>query len=132
MTLSGTFTFRGPREIVWELLQDPDVLVTVMPGAERLESFVAPDNLPSPTCAPLRDDAPRVILFTSGTTGEPKAAILRHANLTSYVISTVDFMGSEEGEAALVSVPPYHIAGISALLTGCYSGRRIVHWSATS
>jgi acyl-CoA synthetase (AMP-forming)/AMP-acid ligase II len=71
-----------------------------------------------------------VLLFTSGTTGEPKAAILRHRNLTSYVISTVEFLGSEEGEAALVSVPPYHIAGISAVLTGVYSGRRIVHLDA--
>jgi fatty-acyl-CoA synthase len=71
-----------------------------------------------------------VLLFTSGTTGEPKAAILRHRNLTSYVISTVEFAGSEEGEAALVSVPPYHIAGISAILTGVYSGRRIVHIEA--
>jgi acyl-CoA synthetase (AMP-forming)/AMP-acid ligase II len=71
-----------------------------------------------------------VLLFTSGTTGEPKAAILRHRNLTSYVISTVEFLGSEDGEAALVSVPPYHIAGISAILTGTYSGRRIVHLDA--
>jgi fatty-acyl-CoA synthase len=73
-----------------------------------------------------------VLLFTSGTTGEPKAAILRHRNLTSYVISTVDFLGAEEGEAALVSVPPYHIAGISAILTGAYSGRRIVYLDAFS
>jgi acyl-CoA synthetase (AMP-forming)/AMP-acid ligase II len=71
-----------------------------------------------------------VLLFTSGTTGEPKAAILRHRNLTSYVISTVEFLASEEDEAALVSVPPYHIAGISAILTGVYSGRRIVHLDA--
>jgi acyl-CoA synthetase (AMP-forming)/AMP-acid ligase II len=71
-----------------------------------------------------------VLLFTSGTTGEPKAAILRHANLTSYVISTVEFLGAEADEAALVSVPPYHIAGISAVLTGVYGGRRIVHLEA--
>ena len=71
-----------------------------------------------------------VLLFTSGTTGEPKAAILRHRNLTSYVTSTVEFLGSEEDEAALVSVPPYHIAGISAVLTGVYGGRRIVHLEA--
>ncbi|RAK66295.1 class I adenylate-forming enzyme family protein [Phenylobacterium kunshanense] len=71
-----------------------------------------------------------VLLFTSGTTGEPKAAVLRHANLASYVISTVEFMGAEEGEAALVSVPPYHIAGVSAVLTGIYGGRRIVHLEA--
>ncbi|MCK9541423.1 MAG: acyl--CoA ligase [Novosphingobium sp.] len=68
-----------------------------------------------------------VLLFTSGTTGDPKAAVLRHGNLTSYVISTVEFMAAGEDECALVSVPPYHIAGISAVLTGTYSGRRIAY-----
>lgn len=67
-----------------------------------------------------------VVLFTSGTTSEPKAAILRHANLTSYVLSTIEFLGADESEATLVSVPPYHIAGISAVLTSIYSGRRVV------
>ncbi len=68
-----------------------------------------------------------VLLFTSGTTGEPKAAVLRHENLTSYVLNTVEFMSAGDGDTALVSVPPYHIAGISAILTGIYSGRRIVY-----
>ncbi|KPF91823.1 AMP-dependent synthetase [Novosphingobium sp. AAP83] len=71
-----------------------------------------------------------VLLFTSGTTGEPKAAVLRHANLTSYVMSTVEFMGADEDEAALISVPPYHIAGISAVLTSAYGGRRLVYLPA--
>lgn len=68
-----------------------------------------------------------VLLFTSGTTGEPKAAVLRHENLASYVMSTVEFLASGENEAALVSVPPYHIAGISAILTSVYGGRRIAY-----
>jgi acyl-CoA synthetase (AMP-forming)/AMP-acid ligase II len=68
-----------------------------------------------------------VLLFTSGTTGEPKAAVLRHRHLASYVIGTVEFMGSGDDEAALVSVPPYHVAGISAVLTSVYAGRRIVY-----
>ncbi len=71
-----------------------------------------------------------ILLFTSGTTGDPKAAILRHENLTSYVMNTVEFLGSDESEAALVSVPAYHIAGMSAVLTGVYSGRRIVYMPA--
>lgn len=71
-----------------------------------------------------------VLLFTSGTTGDPKAAVLRHANLTSYVMSTVEFLGAGDDEAALVSVPPYHIAGISAVLTAAYSGRRVVYLPA--
>ncbi|MGC6472081.1 MAG: class I adenylate-forming enzyme family protein [Parvibaculales bacterium] len=65
-------------------------------------------------------------LFTSGTTGEPKSAILRHDNLMSYILGTVEFMGAEEDEAALLSVPPYHIAGISAVLSATYLGRRMV------
>ena len=67
-----------------------------------------------------------VQLFTSGTTGAPKAAILRHEHLMSYILGGVEFMSADPEEAALVSVPPYHIAGISALLSGIYAGRRIV------
>jgi carbon monoxide dehydrogenase subunit G len=34
--VAGTFTFRGPRSVVWELLQDPDVLSKALPGTRRL------------------------------------------------------------------------------------------------
>ncbi len=70
------------------------------------------------------------MLFTSGTTGDPKAAILRHENLVSYVMGSVDLLGADADEAALISVPPYHIAAISAVLSSAYSGRRIVYLPA--
>ena len=41
-----------------------------------------------------------VQLFTSGTTGEPKAALLRHEHLVSYILGSVEFMGAGEDEAA--------------------------------
>jgi acyl-CoA synthetase (AMP-forming)/AMP-acid ligase II len=75
------------------------------------------------------DDPPEgvaVQLFTSGTTAAPKAALLRHANLLSYILGTVEFGSASPEEAALVSVPPYHIAGIAALLSSVYALRRIV------
>lgn len=68
-----------------------------------------------------------ILLYTSGTTGEPKAAVLRHKNLTAYILSTVEYAGAEEDQAAIVSVPPYHIAGVSSVLSSTYSGRRVVH-----
>jgi acyl-CoA synthetase (AMP-forming)/AMP-acid ligase II len=71
-------------------------------------------------------------LFTSGTTAAPKAAILRHSNLLGYIFGTVEFGTADEGDAALVVVPPYHIAGISALLSSIYSLRRIVMLPAFS
>ena len=75
-------------------------------------------------------DAIAVLLYTSGTTGEPKAAVLRHRNLAAYVVSTVEFGGADESQAAIVSVPPYHIAGVSAVLSSTYSGRRVVELEA--
>ncbi|MCK0508171.1 class I adenylate-forming enzyme family protein [Aromatoleum anaerobium] len=78
------------------------------------------------TEAPGTPSAVAVQLFTSGTTGAPKAAVLRHENLMSYILGTVDFAGAEESDATLVSVPPYHIAGISAVLSSTYACRRMV------
>ncbi|MSW57085.1 MAG: AMP-binding protein, partial [Actinobacteria bacterium] len=68
-----------------------------------------------------------IVLYTSGTSGTPKAALLRHRHLTAYVIGTVEFAGAEPEQAALVTVPPYHIAGLANLLSNMYSGRRIVY-----
>ena len=36
MIVDGEHTFPGPRETVWTLLQDPEVLAKAMPGARRL------------------------------------------------------------------------------------------------
>jgi len=76
---------------------------------------------------PADAESPAVLLYTSGTTSAPKAAVLRHQHLTSYVIGTVDFGGAELDEAVLVSVPPYHVAGLANLLSNLYAGRRIVY-----
>ncbi len=67
-----------------------------------------------------------VLLFTSGTTGAPKSAVLRHRHLVSYILSSVEFMGAGEDEATIVSVPPYHVAGVASMLSSIYSGRRII------
>jgi acyl-CoA synthetase (AMP-forming)/AMP-acid ligase II len=67
-----------------------------------------------------------ILLFTSGTTGPPKAAVLRHKHLVSYILGSVEFAAAAEDDAALVCVPPYHIAGMAAIVSSIYSGRRIV------
>ncbi|PPE71812.1 AMP-dependent synthetase [Solimonas fluminis] len=80
--------------------------------------------------APIAGEPPEagvaVQIFTSGTTAAPKAALLRHANLLSYILGTVDFGSAPEDDGALVCVPPYHIAGIAALLSSIYAMRRIL------
>lgn len=67
-----------------------------------------------------------VQLFTSGTTGTPKAALLRHENLFNYIVGTVEFGSAAGAETILVTMPPYHVAGIAAVLSATYACRRMV------
>ncbi len=91
-----------------------------------LEEGGAQDDEP----APQDQDAVAVVLYTSGTTAEPKAALLRHRHLLAYVFNTQEFGSAEPDAATLVAVPPYHVAGLMNLLTNLYSGRRIVYQPA--
>ena len=68
-----------------------------------------------------------IVLFTSGTTSQPKAVELSHNNLTSYVTGTVEFESAEATDAALICVPPYHIAGVGAAMSNLYAGRKMVY-----
>jgi acyl-CoA synthetase (AMP-forming)/AMP-acid ligase II len=83
-----------------------------------------PDLAPE---APTDDDVVAVLLYTSGTTAAPKAAVLRHRHLMAYLFGTVEFGAAGDDEAALVTVPPYHVAGVTNLVSNLYAGRRIVY-----
>lgn len=72
------------------------------------------------------DEDTAVLLFTSGTTADPKCVELRHAHLLAYILQTVDLGCAAETDATVVCVPPYHIAGLGAVLSNVYAGRRIV------
>ncbi len=81
---------------------------------EPVEEFADPDDV-------------AIVLFTSGTTSAPKAVELTHNNLTGYVTGTVEFGSADAEDAALVCVPPYHVAGVGAALSNLYAGRRTVY-----
>jgi acyl-CoA synthetase (AMP-forming)/AMP-acid ligase II len=93
------------------------------PGGPADPDAVAAD----PDAVAADPDSVAVLLYTSGTTAEPKAALLRHRHLLAYVLNTVEFASAGDGDATLVSVPPYHVAGLANLLTSLYAGRRIVY-----
>jgi acyl-CoA synthetase (AMP-forming)/AMP-acid ligase II len=97
-------------------------------GVVVLEEWLA--SLPAefePVEAPVDDDEVAIVLYTSGTTSEPKSALLRHRHLMAYLLGTVEFGGAGEDEAVLVSVPPYHVAGMANLLSNVFAGRRLVY-----
>lgn len=112
------------------LVTSADYVKLITPRADvQVVDRAAFLSLPATGEEPTPADDPRAVavqLFTSGTTGKPKAAILRHENLSSYIFGTVEFASADENDAIIVTVPPYHIAGISAVLSSTYACRRMV------
>jgi acyl-CoA synthetase (AMP-forming)/AMP-acid ligase II len=91
------------------------------------DEFITAARTAEPTAEFADPDAVAVVLFTSGTTSAPKAVELTHNNLTSYITGTVEFDSADPGDAALICVPPYHIAGLSAAMSNLYAGRKMVY-----
>jgi fatty-acyl-CoA synthase len=62
--------------------------------------------------------SPAQILYTSGTTGRPKAAVLTHRGLTNNARLAADAIGMKAGEAAVNPMPLFHVAGCGLMTLG--------------
>ena len=62
--------------------------------------------------------SPAQILYTSGTTGRPKAAVLTHRALTNNARLAAEAIGMRAGEALVNPMPLFHIAGGGMLTLG--------------
>ncbi len=56
------------------------------------------------------------MMFTSGTTGEPKGAIITHNNLLCAIDAYTQKLNLTAADSTILAVPIYHITGLSALL----------------
>jgi len=112
------------------VVAEGDAATTLAARGHRVvtaEDFVATARAGGAGDVPADGEGEAVLLYTSGTTAAPKAAVLRHRHLAAYVVETVEFAGAGPDEAVLVSVPPYHVAGLANLLSNLYAGRRVVY-----
>ena len=62
--------------------------------------------------------SPAQVLYTSGTTGRPKAAVLTHRGLTNNARLAAGAIGMRAAEAAVNPMPLFHIAGCGLLTLG--------------
>ena len=105
--------------------------IVLMAGSAQdttsLDEAPEPDLLrPLPPC-PARQNDPAVILYTSGTTSDPKGVVLTHGNLLAEKTAALEVMTVDERDSVLAILPLFHaLAQIANLLLPLTVGARVV------
>ncbi|UOE56673.1 fatty acid--CoA ligase family protein [Bacillus sp. CMF12] len=64
----------------------------------------------------LEEDETAVILYTSGTTGKPKGAMLTHKNLYSNAKDVSDYLHMNENDRVITTLPMFHVFCLTVAL----------------
>ncbi|CAM5658437.1 Fatty-acyl-CoA synthase OS=Streptomyces fumanus OX=67302 GN=GCM10018772_41010 PE=4 SV=1 [Streptomyces fumanus] len=104
---------------------DAPRLIPLGPAYEDLLTTATP----TPLDEPVTPDDPCMIMYTSGTTGRPKGAVLTHANITWNSVNVLVDTDLAGDEVTLVVAPLFHTAGLNmtCLPTLLKGGRAILH-----
>ncbi|HEU4758938.1 MAG TPA: long-chain-fatty-acid--CoA ligase [Dehalococcoidia bacterium] len=96
-------------------------------GVASYEELLAA-HAPEEVFTEIADEDPTIIIYTSGTTALPKGVVLTHLAMSIYVTNTVEPADptAESVDVLLVSVPFYHIAGATTVLSAVWGGRKMV------
>ncbi|KQT35319.1 hypothetical protein ASG29_04270 [Sphingomonas sp. Leaf412] len=95
-------------------------------GGVHWDDAPGADTPPGVTVAP--DDV-AMLVYTSGTTGHPKGAMIAHRNFARHVglDTTPDrWTGIDRDEVCLVVLPLFHVGGLELLLRPLFTGATVV------
>ncbi|MBE2998274.1 AMP-binding protein [Nocardiopsis sp. HNM0947] len=77
---------------------------------------------PGPAPVEVSEHDPAFLMYTSGTTGRPKGAVLTHLGLFMTTVNTGDERRPLPEDRTLVSVPLFHIAAVNSVVNALLTG----------
>ena len=100
----------------------PSWLVDVLDAEAAAAS---PAASPAHEVTAITDDTPAALVYTSGTTGAAKGAVLTHGNFTSNAVAVADAWRITSDDRYLAVLPLFHVHGLGNgvhawLSTGCH------------
>jgi fatty-acyl-CoA synthase len=106
----------------------PDAAPASIPGVSSLAYEQAMAAAPAvPPADAAEDGDPLFIVYTSGTTGKPKGAILTHSNMLYNALNNCVGLGLTAEDTTLTILPLFHVGGIGLFaLPTLYTGGRVV------
>jgi fatty-acyl-CoA synthase len=107
---------------------DPTLETVVVAGAGTDDEVIGYDDLISepgdvPEPVDIPNDSPALIMYTSGTTGRPKGAVLTHNNIAGQAMTNLFTVSPDiNHDVGFIGVPLFHIAGIGNTIGGLLLG----------
>ena len=102
---------------------DPTLQTVIVAGSGTDDEVIGYDDLiaepgDAPRPVDIRNDSPALIMYTSGTTGRPKGAVLTHTNIAGQAMTNLFTIGADiNRDVGFIGVPLFHIAGIGNTIT---------------
>jgi malonyl-CoA/methylmalonyl-CoA synthetase len=107
-------------------IEDAEPVLVIAPGHLDLAD-VTPEPGPFETVTRGPDDL-AAILYTSGTTGRSKGAMLSHDNLSSNALVLKDYWRWQKGDVLIHALPIYHVHGLFVALHGALLNGSTMLW----
>jgi O-succinylbenzoic acid--CoA ligase len=124
--LGATTVFLQPRLVESEraaiIEQSRPALVIADAEAALAEAHSAPPREPA---VGVSDDLPLGMMFTSGTSGAPKGAVLGRSAFIAAARASAENLGWQDDDRWLLCMPLAHVGGLS-IVTRCLLARRCV------
>ena len=102
---------------------DPTLQTVIVAGGAPDDSVIGYDDViaeqgdPAPV-VDIPNDSPALIMYTSGTTGRPKGAVLTHTNIAGQAMTNLFTIAADvNNDVGFIGVPLFHIAGIGNTIT---------------